>query len=107
MSIPESSFVVLSKEKTMTRNVSYATPVLLFGTLFVGAAAVSSDVTPTERDRTLRYLAETRDNLKQVTKGLSDAKWKFKSAPDRWSIAEVVEHLAWAQYLPLTTVLGS
>src|SRR5258708_29204794 len=106
MSIPESSFVVLSKEKTMTRNVSYATPVLLFGTLFVGAAAVSSDVTPTERDRALRYLAETRDNLKQVTKGLSDAQWNFKPAPDRWSIAEVVEHLAVAEGLLVTNVLG-
>src|SRR5258708_6193624 len=106
MSIPESSFVVLSKEKTMTRNVSYATPVLLFGTLFVGAAAVSSDVTPTERDRALRYLAETRDNLKQVTKGLSDAQWNFKPALDRWSIAEIVEHLAVAEDLIVTNVLG-
>lgn len=25
--------------------------------------------------------------------GLSDAQWKFKPAPDRWSIAEIAEHL--------------
>src|SRR5258708_2952180 len=112
MSITEFLFVVLSKpasrkqkEKLMTRNISYATPVLLFGTLFVGAAAVSSDVTQTERDRALRYLADTRDNLKQVTKGLSDAQWKFKPAPDRWSIAEVVEHIAVVEDLVATNIL--
>lgn len=26
--------------------------------------------------------------------GLSDAQWKFKAAPDRWSIAEAAEHIA-------------
>jgi hypothetical protein len=30
----------------------------------------------------------------ESTKGLSEAQWKFKQAPDRWSVAEVVEHIA-------------
>ena len=25
--------------------------------------------------------------------GLSEAQWKFKPAPDRWSIAEIAEHV--------------
>jgi hypothetical protein len=29
-----------------------------------------------------------------ATAGLSDAQWNFKSAPDRWSVAEVTEHIA-------------
>jgi len=32
-----------------------------------------------------------------TTAGLSDAQWNFKSAPDRWSIAEVMEHIAAAE----------
>lgn len=28
---------------------------------------------------------------------LSDAQWKFKSAPERWSVGEVVEHLTLAE----------
>jgi uncharacterized damage-inducible protein DinB len=90
----------------MTRNISYATPVLLFGTLFVGAGAVSQDVTPTERDRAIRYLADTRDRLADAVKGLSDAQWKFKPAPDRWSVAEVVEHIAVVEELVVTNMLG-
>ena len=90
----------------MTRNFSYATPVLLVGTLFVGAGAVSQDVTPTERDRAIRYLADTRDRLVDAVKGLSDAQWKFKPAPDRWSIAEVVEHIAVVEELVVTNMLG-
>jgi hypothetical protein len=31
--------------------------------------------------------------------GLSDAQWNFKSAPDRWSVAQVTEHIAAAEDL--------
>jgi len=49
--------------------------------------------TPAERDYAARYLAATRDRLAEALKGLSDAQWNFKSQPNRWSIAEIVEHL--------------
>jgi hypothetical protein len=29
----------------------------------------------------------------EVTTGLSDAQWRFKPALDRWSIAEILEHM--------------
>ena len=32
-----------------------------------------------------------------ATAGLSEAQWNFKSAPDKWSVAEVVEHIAAAE----------
>lgn len=34
------------------------------------------------------------DNLLEATKGLSEAQWNFKPAPDRWSVAQVMEHIA-------------
>ena len=30
----------------------------------------------------------------EAVKGLSEAQWRFKPAPDRWSVLENVEHLA-------------
>lgn len=52
------------------------------------------DLTPSERAQGLRYLDQTRYGVIETTKGPSEDQWKFKPAPDRWSIAEVVEHLA-------------
>jgi hypothetical protein len=63
--------------------------------LVTGAAATSAqEVKPAERDRALQYLESTKKNVLQATKGLSQAQWNFKPAPDRWSVAQVMEHIA-------------
>jgi DinB superfamily len=54
-------------------------------------------VSQEDKDRALAYLESTKKGVVDATKGLSDAQWNFKSAPDRWSIAEVMEHLAAAE----------
>lgn len=56
--------------------------------------AASSTLTKEERDHAIDYLKETQKAFLAATEGLSDAQWKFKPAPDRWSIAEVAEHIA-------------
>src|SRR5690348_8120228 len=50
----------------------------------------------TEADRKylLDNLTRSRDELLAETKGLSKAQWSFKESPDRWSINEIVEHIA-------------
>lgn len=68
--------------------------ITLLGLVCLATMAAAKDVTPSEREQALRYLTETRDGVAEAVKGLSDAQWKFKPAPDRWSVAEVVEHLA-------------
>jgi hypothetical protein len=50
-----------------------------------------------ERDRAMSYLHSSRKLFLDSTAGLSAAQWNFKSAPDRWSIAEVAEHIALAE----------
>jgi hypothetical protein len=47
-----------------------------------------------ERDAALKSLQATHDAFLKSIAGLSDKEWKFKPAPDRWSIAEVSEHIA-------------
>ena len=66
----------------------------LFTILCLSAVAVGHDLTTSDREQALRYLDETRSGVIDATKGLSEAQWKFKPAPDRWSIAEIVEHIA-------------
>lgn len=46
-----------------------------------------------ERDRAMSHLHATRKLFVDATASLSDAQWKFKSGPDRWSVAECAEHL--------------
>jgi hypothetical protein len=64
-----------------------------FGT----AAAKAQGVSQAEKDHALQYLESTKKGVLEATKGLSDAQWNFKTAPDRWSVAEVMEHLAAAE----------
>ncbi|HWX42450.1 MAG TPA: DinB family protein [Blastocatellia bacterium] len=40
-----------------------------------------------------QYFDRSRSRVVEVTTGLSDAQWRFKPAPDRWSIAEILEHM--------------
>jgi len=61
------------------------------------SGAESSTLTKEERDRAVEYLKQTRKDFLGATEGLSEAQWKFKAAPDRWSIAEVSEHIALAE----------
>jgi DinB superfamily len=58
------------------------------------ASAEAKTLTSEERTRALDYLKETQKDFLSATEGLSDAQWKFKAAPDRWSIAETAEHIA-------------
>ena len=63
------------------------------------AAAKAQDVSQADKERALQYLESTKKGVLDATKGLSDAQWNFKPAPDRWSVAEVMEHLAAAEDL--------
>lgn len=74
--------------------------------LMIGATAASAsaqEVTQGEKDRALQYLESTKRNVLEATKGLSEAQWNFKPAPDRWSVAQVMEHIAAAEDLLLDT----
>src|SRR3954471_5999885 len=57
----------------------------------------SSTLTAEERNRALEYLKQTEKDFLASIDGVSDAQWKFKASPDRWSIAETAEHIAVAE----------
>ncbi len=68
----------------------------LFTSLALAQTATpkAATLTDAERNEVIKYLNETRKNFLAEIKGLSEAQWKFKAAPDRWSVAEVAEHIA-------------
>jgi DinB superfamily len=61
------------------------------GTIQAYAAAIAGYK---DKDFLLSHLEETRDEFLQSIRGLSETQWRFKAAPDRWSIAECAEHVA-------------
>lgn len=61
------------------------------------AVAKAQGISQADKDRALQYLESTKKGVVEATKGLSDAQWNFKPGPDRWSVAEVMEHLAAAE----------
>jgi hypothetical protein len=65
--------------------------------MFVLAAPATETLTKEERDKAVVELEGSKKMFLDATKGLSPAQWSFKSAPDRWSIAECADHIALAE----------
>jgi DinB family protein len=65
---------------------------------FAGAPRAAAQSEPAEdKAKALKYLESTKKQILDATKGLSDAQWNFKSGSDRWSVAQVMEHIAIAE----------
>jgi len=80
---------------------------LLLGALLIlSTVAFGQALTQADRERAVKYLEQTRDGVASATKGLSEAQMNFKSAPDRWSVAETLEHIALAEDFLLQNVSG-
>jgi len=58
------------------------------------ATPAPTPLTAEEREAALKSLQATHDAFLKSIAGLSESQWRFKPAPDRWSVAEVSEHIA-------------
>jgi len=67
--------------------------IILF--ILISLSASAQDKLWTENDRQLlvENLKKTRDSLIKETQNLSIAQWSFRESSERWTIAEIVEHL--------------
>src|SRR5215813_12304951 len=59
--------------------------------------AADPHMTKEERANALQWLEESRAEFLAAVDGLTDAQWKWKPAPDRWSVGEVAEHVVLAE----------
>jgi hypothetical protein len=64
---------------------------------FAAANVRAQETTQADKDKALAYLESTKKGVLDATKGLSEAQWTFKPAPDKWPVAECVEHIAAAE----------
>jgi hypothetical protein len=62
--------------------------------LALSSAAGAQTLSQTDLERGLQYLETTKKNIVDATRGLSDAQWNFKPSPFKWSVAQVMEHIA-------------
>ena len=60
-------------------------------------AVLQRTLTDVELERARLYLQQTERGVTGSLKGLSDAQWTFKPAPDTWSIAQIMEHILFVQ----------
>ena len=60
----------------------------------LAVAGTAETISPAERQKAIDYLERTRQKLTQTISGLNDAQWNYKSAPERWSVRQCVEHIA-------------
>lgn len=75
--------------------------------LAIAAAPLASKpLSQGERDFAMSNLHASRKMFLDQVAGLSEAQWKFKPAPDRWSIAECAEHIALAEDFLFDLVTG-
>ena len=68
----------------------------------VTAPDPAQKLTPQELEQARLFLQQTQGGVTGATKGLSQAQWKFKPAPDRWSVLENLYHIV----VVLERVLG-
>ena len=52
-----------------------------------------------ERTQVLKWLDESHQEFYALIDGVSDAQWKWKPAPERWSVGETAEHIVLAEAL--------
>ena len=71
----------------------------LAGAALFGASLAAHDVTPTDRKTLVDHLKKTEAVFLKSISGLSEAQWKWKPAPERWSVAETAEHITKAEDL--------
>lgn len=72
--------------------------VVLLLSLFAATSVFAAEpMTDAERAALVAHLERTGAKFEKSIEGLSEAQWNYKSAPDRWSPAEVAEHIAAAE----------
>lgn len=77
--------------------MKHAFAALLFA-LFAATSVFAADpMTDADRAALVAHLERTGAKFEKSIDGLSEAQWSYKTAPERWSAAEVAEHVAAAE----------
>jgi hypothetical protein len=78
-----------------------------FALLLLCTVSFGQTLAQADREKAEQYLQQTSDGVVEATKGLPEAQMKFKPAPDRWSVAETLEHIVLVEDALLQNVSGN
>ncbi|PYT07463.1 MAG: hypothetical protein DMF60_07050, partial [Acidobacteria bacterium] len=92
--VPFECLVVLTEPRRKDVTMKHMLTAVLAILFLVLSGAEAQTLSQADRDRAVQYLETTRKNIVDATRGLSDAQWNFKPSPFRWSVAQVMEHIA-------------
>ena len=70
---------------------------LLVPLLALPLCAADTHMTAAERAQVLKWLDESHQEFFAAIDGVSDAQWKWKPTPERWSVGETAEHIVLAE----------
>ena len=84
-----------------------ATLLVVFTTGTAAQTAEDPKMTRAERAELIELLNKSEKEFLQAVEGLTDEQWTFKAAPERWSVAEVAEHIVLADALLFETATKS
>ena len=71
----------------------------LVGAVVASSSLLAGETPKADRDTLVNHLKQTETAFLKSIDGLSDAQWTWKSAPDRWSVAEAAEHITMSEDL--------
>jgi hypothetical protein len=69
-----------------------------------GLYAADAHMTTEERTKVLHWLEESHQEFLASIDGVSEEQWKWKPAPERWSVGETAEHIVLAEALLFESV---
>jgi hypothetical protein len=80
--------------KTFTLLLLFA---LCLGLISAMAQTPDPHMTAEERAKLIKLLKDSQAETLALVEKLSDEQWKFKPAPEKWSVGECVEHIMMAE----------
>jgi hypothetical protein len=86
-----------TREKTRGEIPMRKAILLLCAAICFAPAVFTQTLSQADREKGIKYLEQTRDAIVADTKDLTPAQWNFKAAPDKWSVAMTLEHIALAE----------
>jgi hypothetical protein len=78
--------------------------IALLSLLCVPVFGADAQMTAGERTKVMNWMEESRLEFMAAIDGVTEEQWKWKPAPERWSVGETAEHIVLAEALLFGTV---
>lgn len=81
----------------LTRRIQVMRRIGLLALTCLPMCAADAHVTAEERTKVINWLEESRKEFLAAIDGVTEEQWKWKPAPERWSVGETAEHIVLAE----------